>query len=252
MISSKSSLHIKMIGIFLIILVTFGSIFIIGKLSSESSQNTPEQETARQTAVENAKKLDPNGEKIVLTEELLFTDYKTYYDQLQSTASHAGKIPYIALAVGVVVGGLSILGSITKRIKRGKNVNIFVFVPAILVIVIFAGSGIFISHAVKVAADSYPKPENATYSINTLNIVGKEAKKTTNKNKRKKNKNQTITTYYIYYEGEGGVKQSLQVKKSMYEKIEENGIYYMAVAKEGRIEEEFQIYDSDHYMNPEE
>ncbi len=249
--SSNSSLLIKMIGVFLIILITFGSIFILSKQADDNSKNTPEQEAARQTAVENAKKLDPNGEKIVLTEELLFTDYTDYYDRIQNSASVASRyVPYIALGLGVVIGVLSTISSISKRNARGKNVNLLVFVPAILIIVLFAGAGIFISHAVKTAADSYPNPENATYSITTMNIVGKETKVTTDKKNRKKNKNKTITTYYIYYDNEKGLRQSREVTKSTYEKVEKNGIYFMAYAEEGRLEKEFQLYDSDHYMLP--
>ena len=249
--SSSSKLLIKMIGFFLIIMVTFGSIFILSKQADDNSKKTPEQEEALQTAIENAKKLDPNGEKIVLTEELLFTDYTDYYDRIQNSASVASRyVPYIALGLGVVIGVLSTIASISKRNARGKNVNIFVFVPAILIIVLFAGSGIFISHAVKTAADSYPNPENATYSITTMNIVGKETKVTTDKTNRQKHKNRTITTYYIYYDNEDGLRQSREVTKSTYEKVEKNGIYFMAYAEEGRLEKEFQLYDSDHYMLP--
>ena len=249
--SSSSKLLIKMIGFFLIIIVTFGSIFILSKQADDNSKKTPEQEEALQTAIENAKKLDPNGEKIVLTEEFLSTEYKIHYDRIQNSASVASRyIPYIALGLGVVIGVLSTIASISKRNARGKNVNIFVFVPAILIIVLFAGSGIFISHAVKTAADSYPNPENATYSITTMNIVGKETKVTTDKTNRKKHRNRTITTYYIYYDNENGLRQSREVTKSTYEKVEKNGIYFMAYAEEGRLEKEFQLYDSDHYMLP--
>ena len=112
--SSNSSLLIKMIGVFLIILITFGSIFILSKQADDNSKNTPEQEAARQTAVENAKKLDPNGEKIVLAEELLFTDYTDYYDRIQNSASVASRyVPYIALGLGVVIGVLSTISSIS-------------------------------------------------------------------------------------------------------------------------------------------
>ena len=83
-----------------------------------------------------------------------------------------------------------------------------------------------------------------------MNIVGKETKVTTDKTNRKKHRNRTITTYYIYYDNENGLRQSREVTKSTYEKVEKNGIYFMAYAEEGRLEKEFQLYDSDHYMLP--
>ena len=106
--TTSRRLLVMFIGTFLIILITFGSVFIMNKLVREDRDNTPEQEKAAQTAIENAKKLDPNGEKIVLSEELLSTDYKIYYEHRQSTVSLVRKLPFFMFGFGILIGGFTV------------------------------------------------------------------------------------------------------------------------------------------------
>ncbi len=238
------------IGTLLIIALTFGSAFIMNKLVREDRKNTPEQEEAAQTAIENAKKLDPNGEKIVLSEELLSTDYKIHYEHRQSTASLVSKLPLIMIGIGILLGGLSTVFAVFRKRSRGQSVTPFVFAPLIMILVFCVGTGIMISFATKKAAEKLPKPENATYHVYSMNVLGKEAKTTTKRTGRKKSRTKTTTTYYIYYEGENGESRSLAVNKTMYDQVGENGLYFMAGAEENGNEEYFKIYDPDLYMRP--
>ena len=247
--TTSRRLLVMFIGTFLIILVTFGSVFIMNKLVREDRDNTPEQEKAAQTAIENAKKLDPNGEKIVLSEELLSTDYKIYYEHRQSTVSLVRKLPFFMFGFGILIGGFTVFLAIIKRRNRGQRVTPFVFVPAIMILVFCVGTSVFISYAAKRAANKLPKPENATYNVYSMNVLGKEAK-TTKKKTGKKVKTSTTTSYYIYYEGQNGDTRSIKVNSTMYDQVGENGIYFMAGAEENGNEEYFKIYDPDLYMRP--
>ena len=247
--TASRRLLVIFIGTILMIALTFGSVFIMNKIIREDRNNTPEQEEAAQTAIENAKKLDPNGEKIVLSEDLLSTDYKIYYEHRQSTVSLVRKLPLFMFGFSILVGGFTVFLAIIKKRNRGQRVTPFVFVPAIMIIVFCVGTSVFISYAAKRAANKLPKPENATYNVYSMNVLGKEAKTTKKKTGRKK-KTSTTTSYYIYYEGNNGDTKSMKVSSTMYNQVGENGLYFMAGAEENGNEEYFRIYDPDLYMRP--
>ena len=247
--TTSRRLSVMFIGTLLIIALTFGSVFIMNKLVREDRKNTPEQEEAAQTAIENAKKLDPNGEKIVLSEELLSTDYKIHYEHRQSTASLVSKLPLLMIGIGILLGGLSTVFAVFRKRSRGQSVTPFVFVPLIMILVFCVGTGLMVSFAMKKAAEKLPKPETATYNVYSMNVLGKEAK-TTKKKTGKKVKTSTTTSYYIYYEGQSGETRSIKVTRTLYDQVGENGLYFMASAEENGNEEYFKIYDPDLYMRP--
>ena len=236
----------RLISLFIITLLfmalMFGAAMLLLNAAKKNSEITPAQEEASRTAIENARKLDPNGEKIVLTEELLSTDYKIYYERSQSSAALLSKIPLLMFGVCALAGPIF---TILKKRTRGQNITVLSFVPSIILLVVLVGASLFFSYAVKKRADSLPKPETATYNVYSMNILRKEAKKT---KKRTGKKTKTTTNYYIYYEGNNGQTIEYKVSSTMYNQVGSPGIYYMAGAEENGTEEYYHIYDSAQYM----
>ena len=228
--------------VLLIVFSIVGGIYLT-YMTKETRDTSAAQQEARSIAIENAKKLDPDGKKIVLTSELLSTDYKTYYEGRQSTVDFANKLPLFMFVISIVVGPVY---TVCKRTARGKNITVLSFVPALIVVIICVGASFFMSYAVKKSFDNLPKPEKATYKVYSLNVLTKEARRT---KKRTGKKTRTTTDYYIFYDSGNGQSVELKVTKSMYEQVGNPGYYYIAGAEENGVEQYYQIYDTNSYMS---
>ena len=221
--------------VFLIfVVITMICIFVGMKQTSHRQQDI--DEGRQQISIERS-----NG-KIVLTDELLRSDYTVYAKDAETGANI-----FLFLAIGM--GGfvaffiVSMIISVIRSIRNGETgtrliISVISLVLTLVILGIGAfmiGSGIFSTSSMK-ATD----PDKATFSIFECQITSKDSKTV----KSGSRKHRTSHTYYYLYLSDG---TQLTVDSFVYNQVTTAGTYYLAKNDQGKI---FSMYSSSEYIAP--
>ncbi|MBO4927478.1 MAG: DUF2500 family protein [Clostridiales bacterium] len=200
-------------------------------------------EQERDAAIEEARKLDPEENKIVLTNRYLKSEYRLFYESRKFGGGTFTMIVSIMLGAVSLYCIASIIVMIIQSKRRGEPINFFrviwFIVGLLSIIVVFFLIRSFTSRS------SSLNPENAGYKIYTINVLRKKSETTTSTDS---NGHTTESTkYYIFYEGANNSEVKLSVVSSLYDAVSDPGFYYLVSACEGDDFVYFGIYSTDTY-----
>ncbi|MBO4474141.1 MAG: hypothetical protein J5750_04430 [Clostridiales bacterium] len=227
---------------FIGVLVLIGMFFVCVRIMQNSEKSYKghydELQAERTRVIGEARKLDPEEGKIVLTDDFLKIDYQIYYDGRQEGSSTFGKILLVFTFVAAGFCVISAISMILRARFRNEPLNILRLVCFIVpLIFIFVFYFVFRS-AVNTMSNSGPKPEEAQYKVFMIDVTNKQTKVIHSSD----NNGSDTTRYYIYYDNGKGGEYEMSVTSSMYDVVEHTGPYYLACAEQGSKKAYFAIY----------
>lgn len=172
-------------------------------------------------AKQEAKKLDPEGRRIVITERLLKAEYEDYYaTRVESNNFILGLICLISL--GFVVGG--VVGFVVVFIK--SHFSIRKSIGMLIPVLIFFGIIWIVQRLPSFKLP--PKPEDVTCKLNFVEILRKDTK-VSNSTDDDGNTTSTVS-YYIFFNDENGTECKFGVTEDSYKEIKVHDTCYIASA----------------------
>ena len=218
---------IKKIAVTILLLVGmyFTMIFVL-KVMTAYLQSKRVDRDALQAELEQAKqearKLDPEGKRIVITDDLLTAEYKDYYaSKVDSNNFILGVICLgsLAFVVAGVVGFFAALFSSNFSLRK----SIGMLIPIVIVVGI-----IWILQKTPLFALP-PKPEDVTCKLNAVEILRKNTKSSSHS--EDDGSTTTSVSYYIYFNDANGEEYKFGVTEDSYNSIKVHDICYIASAE---------------------
>ena len=242
--SKLKSFLVFLVGALLMVAMFFFCVHILQNEGKSFEKKRVPLEQERQAAMEEARKLDPEEHKIVLTDRVLKADYKIFYESGKSAGDAFLKIVVVFITVVIVMSIGSAVLSVLRARRKGEAVNIIRLVYCVFPI-IFSFIFFFLIRSMSSKSNG-PKPEKVGYKVYTVNILRKRSEVETSTDS---DGHTTETTkYYIYFEGTGGQEVKQIVRMSLYDKVTDPGLYYLAMAEDGSDKIYFAIYTLDKYV----
>ncbi|MBO4626865.1 MAG: DUF2500 family protein [Lachnospiraceae bacterium] len=217
---------IKKIIVAILLLVGLYFAFILGAkvmLTYLRSKNVDRKavETELEQAKQEARKLDPEGKRIVITDDLLKAEYKDYYTwKVDSNNFILGIICLGSLAfiVAGVVGFFVMLLSSKFSVRK----SIGMLIPVVIII-----GGIWLLQKTPLF-DLPPKPEEVTCKLSEVEILRKNTKSSSSTDDD--GTTTTSVSYYIYFNDENGQEYKFNVTQDTYDSLKVHDTCYIACA----------------------
>ena len=233
---------------FLGVLVLVGMFFVcvgIMKNSEKDYKGHYDELTAeRSRAIEDARKLDPDEGKIVLTDDFLKIDYQIFYDGRAHGGSTFGKMLLVFTFVAAGFCVIAFVSQILRARFRNESVNLIRLISSIVPLVFIIIFYFVFRTAVNTMSNSGPKPDAAEFTVYMIDVTQAKTKIIRGKDPG----DSDTTRYYIYYDNGKGGEYEMSVTSSMYDVVTKPGLYYLASANEGNNIEYFAIYSPDSYV----
>ncbi|MBR6020129.1 MAG: hypothetical protein IK055_07945 [Lachnospiraceae bacterium] len=239
---------IKSIVFVILILVGFSAtirkgIPLMAKLFLYEKVDKEALEEEKTRVKEEAKKLDPEGKRIVLTDDYLMVEYKDYYATQVDSNNFVLSIICIAVYVFVFSAAMMILASFFFRQKGAVKGA----VKWLIILVLILG-GLRLLREIPFFKLP-PKPEDVTCKLNEVEILRKDVKTSTSSDDD--GTSSTSYTYYIYFNDEDGKEYKFMVTKDSYDSIKVHDTCYIASATSKDETVYYRKFDLDRlYMLP--
>ena len=233
-----------LVGIVLMAGLFFLMVSTMQKSERSFSKERVTYENERQAAYDEAKNLDPEEHKVVLTDRFLSAEYRLFYESRKAGTSAFSKIVTIFLIVMVVVVIGSAVFSYFRAARRGDSFSLIRLIFSLVVPLVFIGIFFFISRSF-LSMSKYPKPDKCSFKPYTLNVLDAKTKTTTSTDSD--GSTSETTHYYIYYEGKNNTTVELNVASSVYDSFSKPGIYFLYAAEEGSDFVYFGLYSEELY-----
>ena len=232
---------------FLGVLVLVGMFLFCVRIMQNSEKNYrghyDELQSERTRVIEEARKLDPEEGKIVLTNDVLKADYQIFYDGRQEGASTFGKILLVFTFVAAGFCVVSAVSMILRARLRNEPLNILRLVLCIVPLIFIVGFYFVFRSALSSMSNSGPKPEEAQYKVYSIDVTHKQTKIIHSSD----NNSSDTTRYYVYYDNGKGGEYELSVTSSLYDSVTSTGLHYLVAAEKGNKKDYFAIYSTDSY-----
>ena len=198
---------------------------LVGKYLATKSANRDDVKAELEQAKQDAKKLDPEGKRIVLTEEYLKAEYKDYYaSKVEGNNFVLGIICIIGM-VFIVAGVIGFIAALlSSRFSIRKSIGM------LLPVLIAVGVIWFLQKTPLFKLP--PHPDDVTCKLDEVKISRKNTK--TKQDSDDDGYSSTSTTYYyIYFNDENGKEHEFSVTDDTYKELKVNDLCYVAAAKSG-------------------
>ncbi|MBO4281187.1 MAG: hypothetical protein J5872_05060 [Lachnospiraceae bacterium] len=200
-----------------------------------------EEEMTR--AKEDARKLDPEGKRIVLTEDYLMVEYKEYYATEVDSNNLILSIICICVYVFVFSAAMMIIAPFFFR-KKGAVKTAAKWLVILLLIL----GGLRLLREIPFFRLP-PKPEDVTCKLNEVEILRKNTKSSTSS--EDDGTTSTSYTHYIYFNDENGKEHKFLVNKDTYDSLKVHDRCYIASATSKDETVYYRRFDLDRlYMLP--
>ena len=176
-------------------------------------------------------------DKIILTEEIMKTDYEAYYAQRMNSDHTGATVGFLFGGIGAVFLISAVIGSIVRYRLTGEGVRkkeIAMRMACVITLAILFGV-IYIYYL----TNKIPEPKVASYSVSTMEITRKRSVGTSGKYAGAEN-------FYIYFVV-NGVEYSRQVEKTLYDCFPERGTYFLVTAMHNNISVDYKAYPATKY-----
>ncbi len=231
---SRLGKRIYLIGFIVFALLMAGAM-IYGM--SQNSNRERDTQTARQEI-----SIIEEGGKIVLTDELLRSDYSVFARTTEISTNI-----FFALLVGMAALFLFGIGtsvfSLIKSLRAGESgTNLIIRIAGLVVISIILIFGAFIlgSGLLSTGSMRATEKDKATFKLSICEVTSKDTEKVTKHSGKRRS---TVTYYYIYLKN--GTR--LSVDSFVYNQVDAMGTYYLAQNDQDKI---FSLYPSWEYCLP--
>ncbi|MBP5492911.1 MAG: hypothetical protein J6Y08_08710 [Clostridiales bacterium] len=196
----------------------------IQKLSIAASANVFSDSYFLQDQIEEDTDADTPSQKTLLTETILRNDYAEFQKTNAKMVSLGKKIFGGILLGALVIGILSFVFVIIRRVRQGKNISILLIiewvVPIVGVLVMFIATSMFFSKA------TVPDVDKAQLKVYHINVTHKAIEK-----HYSSNDDSTPTEHHVlYYNDSNEVERSIIVTTDMYDTVTSPGYYYIVAA----------------------
>ena len=239
---------IKSIAFTIFFIVLFASTFskgipLMAKLFLYEKVDKEALEEEKTRVKEEARKLDPEGKRIVLTDDVLKVEYKDYYATRVDSNNFVLSIICISVYVFVFSAAMMIVASFFFRQKGAVKGA----VKWLIILVLILG-GVRLLREIPFFKLP-PKPEDVACKLNEVEILRKDVKTSTSSDDD--GTSSTSYTYYIYFNDENGKEYKFMVTKDSYDSLKVHDTCYIASATSKDETVYYRKFDLDRlYMLP--
>ena len=223
---------------FLSVVLIFGCAFYIihGGVKKATVQNQ-QIEKERQEKLEAQSEIDPDSEKVLLTEEYLRTEYEAYYKRGASTTGVFKTMLIFFDAIVVLMSVGAVVTAFFRARRKGSDLSIFSIIVCLSPIPFTIIFSLFFASFL----NTMPKPSKSTMNVEKVYITGVDTTTTHDSD------GDSHTSYYIIYTKDGQRESRQLVNSAVYYSVGEPGDYYMCYAKKGITTATFAVYPTDKY-----
>ncbi len=229
------------LGLFLVLTlsVLYGAKYILDNVYEPAEKDSLTLMRENDAVREESRKLDPEEGRIVLTDEVLASEYRFTYESNRAGRNSTKTAVYLGAGFFLVVFVFSFV-SVYLASHYSLRKSCSLLIPIILIV-----GGLWFLERKEVFKDP-PKPEEVSYRVESVEITRKRWE---NVDYRDDDGHVTSTSqqYYVYYKDANGVEHEYSVSESRYGEISEHGLFYLASAVADDEVIPFMLYEVDKY-----
>lgn len=219
--------------------VFYGAIFIFKNVYKPAEKDWLTLNEENNKVREESRKLDPEEGKIVLTEEVLASEYRFTYEDNRAGKNSDKTFVYLAAGFFLFVFAFSFV-SVFYASHFSFRKSCSLLIPMILIV----GALWFLER--KGVFKDPPKPEEVSYRLDSVEITRKRWE-TVEQRDEDGHVTSTSKRHYVYYKGANGIEHEYPVTEMRYNEIAEHGLFYLASAVSEDEVIPFMLYETEKY-----